>query len=66
AKTALRKINDARRGDDFMEIEFNEAREQQFEYLEEDEDFFSTDSDEKSNSIEDDGLRKASYHERDV
>lgn len=49
-----------------MEIEFNEAREQQFEYLEEDEDFFSTDSDEKSNSIEDDGLRKASYHERDV
>jgi len=49
-----------------MEIEFNEAREQQFEYLEEDEDFFSTDSDEKSNSIEDDVLRKASYHERDV
>ena len=40
-----------------MEIEFNEAREQQFEYLEEDEDFFSTDSEENSSSFEDDGLR---------
>ena len=53
----MRKLNDARRGDDFMEIEFNEAREQQFEYLEEDEDFFSTDSEENSDSFEDDGLR---------
>lgn len=40
-----------------MEIELNEAREQQFEYLEEDEDFLSADSEENSGSFEDDGLR---------
>ena len=51
-------MNDARRGDDFIEIEFNEAREQQFENLDEDDEFFSTDSEEQSDSIEDDGLRK--------
>jgi hypothetical protein len=55
AKTAVRKLNDARRGDDFMEIELNEAREQQFEYLEEDEDFLSADSEENSGSFEDNG-----------
>ena len=54
-------MNDARSGDDFIEIEFNEAREQQFEYLEEDDEFFSTDSEEKSDSIEDDGLRKGFF-----
>ena len=43
-----------------MEIEYNEAREQQFEYLEEDEEFFSTSSEEEEDGeVEDDGLRQS-------
>ena len=60
ARTAVRKWNDARRGDDFLEIEYNEAREQQFEYLEEDEEFFSTDSEEEDEEeAEEDGLSQS-------